>query len=86
MQNLMRRRSLPQEHCVAKLKRNFNSSSSPMGCNNDGDAIEQTSLKVCIAIDPVTLPAGLVKLKFFLSMSVGSVKMSNHAKENCNTG
>ncbi len=47
LQSLLRRRLLAAEHCVAKIKRNFNtSSSSPMGCNNDRDAIEQTALKV----------------------------------------
>lgn len=58
LQGLYRKRLLPAEMCIAKIKRNFNSvaaaaaanggisSTSPGGGNGDGDGVEQTAIKV----------------------------------------
>lgn len=57
LQGLLRKRLLPAEHCITKIKRNFNSSMVNGGMSNaDGDGVEQTAIKVCNTV-------------FFLSLS-----------------
>lgn len=48
LQSLLRRHLVPVDHCVAKIKRNFNASqmAGQTGMPGEKDAIEQTSLKV----------------------------------------
>ena len=60
LQGLLRKRLLPADHCIAKIKRNFNSvaqatataanpgatSSSPQALSSDSDGVEQTAIKV----------------------------------------
>ena len=62
LQGLYRKRLLPADHCIAKIKRNFNSvaaaaaannnhpngsaSTSPVGNSGDADGVEQTAIKV----------------------------------------
>lgn len=47
LQSLLRRCLVPVEMCVAKIKRNFNSSQS-LTSENKETTIDQASLKVCI--------------------------------------
>ncbi|KAI1293841.1 Zinc finger MIZ domain-containing protein 1 [Halotydeus destructor] len=64
LQGLLRKRLLPAEHCIAKIKRNFTSShiSSPSHSTNGGadhmtsgalDGVEQTAIKVSLKC-PIT--------------------------------
>lgn len=47
LQSLLRRHLVPVDHCVAKIKRNFNASQmGQSGMPGEKDTIEQTSLKV----------------------------------------
>lgn len=58
LQGLYRKRLLPADLCITKIKRNFNSvaaaaaangtvsSTSPTGVSCDGDGVEQTAIKV----------------------------------------
>lgn len=48
LQSLLRRHLVPADHCVAKIKRNFNASqmAGQTGMPGEKDVIEQTSLKV----------------------------------------
>ena len=58
LQGLYRKRLLPADHSIAKIKRNFNSvaasagnhpngpSASPANTGIDGDGVEQTAIKV----------------------------------------
>ncbi|GLV37412.1 tonalli, partial [Carabus blaptoides fortunei] len=64
LQGLLRKRLLTADHCIAKIKRNFNntvSSGSNMTADRDRDAVEQTALKVSlkcpITFKRITLPA-----------------------------
>ena len=67
LQGLLRKRLLPAEHCVTKIKRNFNSvaaTSNTVGNNHngqDGDGVEQTAIKISlkcpITFKRITLPA-----------------------------
>lgn len=65
LQGLLRKRLLTADHCIAKIKMNFNQ--SPANGNNmsnnpnDRDSVEQTALKVSlkcpITFKKITLPA-----------------------------
>ncbi|XP_037042987.1 zinc finger MIZ domain-containing protein 1 isoform X2 [Bradysia coprophila] len=62
LQSLLRRHLVPVDHCVAKIKRNFNASQmGQSGMTGEKDTIEQTSLKVSlkcpITFKRITLPA-----------------------------
>ncbi|KAF0292262.1 Zinc finger MIZ domain-containing protein 1 [Amphibalanus amphitrite] len=61
LQGLLRKRLLPADHCINKIKRNFSSSSLSGANGGDGDGVEQTaikiSLKCSITIKRITLPA-----------------------------
>lgn len=61
LQGLLRKRLLPADHCINKIKRNFSSSSLSGGGGADGDGVEQTaikiSLKCSITYKRITLPA-----------------------------
>lgn len=46
LQSLLRRNLVPVEHCVAKIKRNFNSSQSIT--SEKESTVDQASLKVCL--------------------------------------
>uniref|UniRef100_A0A4W5RFG2 Zinc finger, MIZ-type containing 2 n=1 Tax=Hucho hucho TaxID=62062 RepID=A0A4W5RFG2_9TELE len=54
LQGLMKKRLLPAEHCVSKIKRNFNSGTIPgtTGLNGE-DGVEQTAIKVSLKC-PIT--------------------------------
>ncbi|MEQ2314240.1 hypothetical protein AMECASPLE_010142 [Ameca splendens] len=54
LQGLMKKRLLPAEHCVTKIKRNFSSGSIPgtPGLNGE-DGVEQTAIKVSLKC-PIT--------------------------------
>ncbi|BFZ03808.1 hypothetical protein BsWGS_06847 [Bradybaena similaris] len=60
LQGLLRKRLLPAEHCITKIKRNF-SSVPPNNAVNGEDGVEQTAIKVplkCpITCRRITLPA-----------------------------
>lgn len=59
LQSLLRKRLLPAEHCITKIKRNFSLCSSAAGGNDD--SVEQTAIKVSlkcpITFRRITLPA-----------------------------
>lgn len=59
LQSLLRKRLLPAEHCITKIKRNFSFSSSAAGGTDD--SVEQTAIKVSlkcpITFRRITLPA-----------------------------
>ena len=63
LQGLLRKRMLPAEHCVTKIKRNFNSVAASNGSLNssEGDGVEQTAIKISlkcpITFKKITLPA-----------------------------
>lgn len=63
LQGLLRKRMLPAEHCVTKIKRNFNSVAASNGSlnNSEGDGVEQTAIKISlkcpITFKKITLPA-----------------------------
>lgn len=64
LQGLLRKRLLTADHCIAKIKMNFNQSpANNNGSNtaNDRDSVEQTALKVSlkcpITFKKITLPA-----------------------------
>ncbi|XP_038220119.1 zinc finger MIZ domain-containing protein 1 [Zerene cesonia] len=65
LQGLLRKRLLTADHCIAKIKMNFNQTSSSGNSNtntsNERDSIEQTALKVSlkcpITFKKITLPA-----------------------------
>ena len=46
LQGLLRKRLLPADHCINKIKRNFSSSSLSGAAGQDGDGVEQTAIKV----------------------------------------
>ena len=49
VQGLLRKRLLPLEHCITKIKRNFNNLPPPEGTSgNTEENIEQTSQKVSL--------------------------------------
>ncbi|XP_076461438.1 zinc finger MIZ domain-containing protein 1-like [Babylonia areolata] len=60
LQGLLRKRLLPAEHCVTKIKRNFSNVTSSSTLNGE-DGVEQTAIKVplkCpITCSRITLPA-----------------------------
>lgn len=58
---LLRKRLLPAEHCITKIKRNFASVAASSGALNGDDGVEQTAIKVSlkcpITFKPIQLPA-----------------------------
>ncbi|XP_071829293.1 zinc finger MIZ domain-containing protein 1-like isoform X2 [Apostichopus japonicus] len=58
---LLRKRLLPAEHCITKIKRNFASVAASSGALNGEDGVEQTAIKVSlkcpITFKPIQLPA-----------------------------
>ena len=51
LQGLLKKRMLPAEHCVTKIKRNFNTvaaSSSNLNNSSEGDGVEQTAIKISL--------------------------------------
>lgn len=48
LQSLLRRSLVPVDLCVAKIKRNFNSSQTLTSENKDPTIDQQASLKVCL--------------------------------------
>lgn len=61
LQGLLRKRLLPAEHCIAKIKRNFSSAAASNNALNMEDGVEQTAIKVSlkcpITFKRITLPA-----------------------------
>ncbi|XP_064631687.1 zinc finger MIZ domain-containing protein 1-like isoform X2 [Lineus longissimus] len=62
LQGLLRKRLLPAEHCITKIKRNFSSGAANSGSmNGSDDGVEQTAIKVSlkcpITFRRITLPA-----------------------------
>ncbi|XP_035210734.1 zinc finger MIZ domain-containing protein 2-like isoform X2 [Stegodyphus dumicola] len=61
LQGLLRKRLLPADHCVAKIKRNFSSAAASNNALNMEDGVEQTAIKVSlkcpITFKRITLPA-----------------------------
>ncbi|CAL4090615.1 unnamed protein product [Meganyctiphanes norvegica] len=64
LQGLLKKRMLPAEHCVTKIKRNFNTvaaSSSNLNNSSEGDGVEQTAIKISlkcpITFKRISLPA-----------------------------
>ncbi|XP_060076777.1 zinc finger MIZ domain-containing protein 1-like isoform X1 [Ylistrum balloti] len=61
LQGLLRKRLLPAEHCITKIKRNFSNVASGGGSLNGEDGVEQTAIKVSlkcpITFRRITLPA-----------------------------
>ena len=61
LQGLLRKRLLPVDHCVAKIKRNFTTVATSNTALNQDDGVEQTAIKVplkCpITFRRITLPA-----------------------------
>ncbi|XP_037072116.1 zinc finger MIZ domain-containing protein 1-like [Pollicipes pollicipes] len=61
LHGLLRKRLLPADHCINKIKRNFSSSTLSGAGGGDGDGVEQTaikiSLKCSITYKRITLPA-----------------------------
>ncbi|XP_022257226.1 zinc finger MIZ domain-containing protein 1-like [Limulus polyphemus] len=61
LQGLLRNRLLPAEHCISKIKRNFNSIAATNNAMNCEDGVEQTAMKVSlkcpITFKRVSLPA-----------------------------
>lgn len=63
LQGLLRKRLLPAEHCVTKIKRNFNNGAITPTHNNGlvEDVVEQTAIKVSlkcpITFKRINLPA-----------------------------
>ncbi|XP_063051663.1 zinc finger MIZ domain-containing protein 2-like isoform X2 [Engraulis encrasicolus] len=55
LQGLMKKRLLPADHCVTKIKRNFTSGTIPgsMGPNGGEDGVEQTAIRVSLQC-PIT--------------------------------
>ncbi|XP_048474705.1 zinc finger MIZ domain-containing protein 1-like [Rhincodon typus] len=57
LQGLLRKRLLPAEHCIAKIKHNFSSGSGAISSGNPGlsgeDGLEQTAMKVSLKC-PIT--------------------------------
>ncbi|XP_077999794.1 zinc finger MIZ domain-containing protein 1-like isoform X2 [Glandiceps talaboti] len=54
LQGLLRKRLLPAEHCITKIKRNFTSvAASSNSTLNGEDGVEQTAIKVSLK-DPIT--------------------------------
>lgn len=76
---------MPVDHCVAKIKRNFNASQmGQSGMPGEKDTIEQTSLKVRI---DGNAQVHSLRLNFFSLPSLsGLTKMSNHIQTNHITG
>uniref|UniRef100_A0A8C6TDI6 Zinc finger, MIZ-type containing 2 n=1 Tax=Neogobius melanostomus TaxID=47308 RepID=A0A8C6TDI6_9GOBI len=52
LQGLMKKRLLPAEHCVTKIKRNFSSVAGTAGLNGE-DGVEQTAIRVSLKC-PIT--------------------------------
>lgn len=48
LHGLLRKRLLTAEHCITKIKRNFNNTISNNGIQSEKDVVEQTALKVNI--------------------------------------
>ena len=61
IRGLLRRRLLPADACIAKIKRNFGTASSGFGAVAEADGVEQTAIKVSlkcpISCRRMTLPA-----------------------------
>ena len=65
LQGLLKKKLLPAEECVSKIKRNFNSVAASnghiSGTNQDGEGVEQTAIKITlkcpITFKRITLPA-----------------------------
>ncbi|XP_041363895.1 zinc finger MIZ domain-containing protein 1-like isoform X2 [Gigantopelta aegis] len=61
LQGLMRKRLLPAEHCITKIKRNFTNVPTSNSSMNGEDGVEQTAIKVSlkcpITYRRITLPA-----------------------------
>lgn len=64
LQGLLRKRLLTADHCIAKIKMNFNQSpaqNNSSSAPSDRDGVEQTALKVSlkcpITFKKITLPA-----------------------------
>lgn len=83
LQSLLRRHLVPVDHCVAKIKRNFNASQmlGQSGMPGEKDSIEQTSLKVSQKSFELVVRINISFLTF-----KGLAKMSNHIQTNHTTG
>ncbi|EDO40709.1 predicted protein, partial [Nematostella vectensis] len=61
LQSLLRKRLLPAEHCITKVKRNFSLCSTAPTTNGSDDGVEQTAIKVSlkcpITFRRISLPA-----------------------------
>ncbi|XP_076361206.1 zinc finger MIZ domain-containing protein 1-like isoform X3 [Tachypleus tridentatus] len=80
LQGLLRKRLLPAEHCVSKIKRNFNSVAT-----TSGDGVEQTAIKVSlkcpITFKKINLPARGEECKHIQCFDLQSYLQLNSERE-----
>lgn len=79
---------MPVDHCVAKIKRNFNASqmAGQTGMPGEKDNIEQTSLKVCRMNCFCESNVGINFFRLVLSSIVGLAKMPHYIQTHYTTG
>jgi zinc finger MIZ domain-containing protein len=99
LQGLLRKRLLPADHCIAKIKRNFNSvaaaaaannpsgssNSSPGGLNGDGDGVEQTAIKVSLKC-PITFKRIALPARGHECKHIQCFDLESYLQMNCDRG
>ena len=90
LQGLLRKRLLPLEHCVTKIKRNFTSLPQPNSDNDKGnmggeEGVEQTSQKVSLRC-PLTFKRISLPARGHECRHIQCFDLESYLKLNCEKG
>ncbi|XP_065568477.1 zinc finger MIZ domain-containing protein 1-like isoform X2 [Artemia franciscana] len=98
LQGLLRKRLLPADHCVAKIKRHFNcgvftspptnqngSSNVPSGISADNDGVEQTAIKVSLKC-PITFKRISLPARGHECKHIQCFDLESYLQMNCDRG
>uniref|UniRef100_A0A3P8VKV3 Zinc finger, MIZ-type containing 2 n=1 Tax=Cynoglossus semilaevis TaxID=244447 RepID=A0A3P8VKV3_CYNSE len=86
LQGLMKKRLLPAEHCIIKIKRNFSSGTIPgtPGVNGE-DGVEQTAIKVSLKC-PITFRRIQLPARGFDCRHIQCFDLESYLQLNCERG
>lgn len=89
LQGLLRKRLLPADHCVTKIKKNFNSVAASNGQNlngsNEGDGVEQTAIKISLKC-PITFKRIILPARGHDCKHIQCFDLESYLQLNCDRG
>lgn len=87
LQGLLRKRLLPADNCVMKIKRNFNSVAQSNGSINgtEGDGVEQTAIKISLKC-PITFKRIILPARGHDCKHIQCFDLESYLQMNCERG